>query len=349
MFAEQPRLSPHIVLSLDASPPSRPPCPRRHHHSQRFLAQARGILFPPRARSFRLPRGILLPPRARICCLSGGLLSPSLACGTRLYSARVCCLPAWPPLSIPCVLLDNSPSREPLAFIARAINCAPMRGLLSPSRSSSSRRPTRASLASPHVHLSPPRACISRLPARASLASPRVLLPPPRAHPSGPPAQHPLTMRTCDTRLPSRAPLSSPPMHAPLPSPRMLLSPHLPTCATLCSPCVRLSPPRTCFPLLTLRAPLASPRVLPSPPRACSPLLPARTPLTSPCELLSPDLACSSALLFPLSPSFSALLLFRSLLLFPPSASLVDLHSSLPPRSLPSHSTASPRVLLSPL
>ncbi|CAI5471322.1 unnamed protein product [Closterium sp. Yama58-4] len=325
MLVGQPRLSPHIVLSLDAPPPSRPPCPRRHHHSHRFLAQAvgphsdapsttprpatfsvsrvpatptiltctptfllparaptpnqRGILFPPRARSSRLPRGILLPPRACICCLPGGLLSPSLACGTRLYSARACCLPAWPPLSIPRVLLDYSNSREPLA-LARA-SLASMRGLLSPPRSSSSRRLTRASLASPRVHLSPPRACFSLHPARAPLASPRSILSPPR---------------TCDTRLPSRAPLSSPPMLAPLPSPRMLLSPHLPTCATLCSPCVLLSPPRTCFPLLTLRASLASPRVLLTPHPACSSRLPASAPLSSPCVLLSPQRTCSSLL-----------------------------------------------------
>ncbi|CAI5469094.1 unnamed protein product [Closterium sp. Yama58-4] len=327
----------------------------------------RGILFPPRARSSRLPRGILLPPRARICCLPGGLLSPSLACGTRLYSARACCLPAWPPLSIPRVLLDYSNSREPLA-LARA-SLASMRGLLSPPRSSSSRRLTRASLASP----------------RHPLTSPHVRHSPPLASSSL------LTSNACSPPLPAHAPFSSPPhvcdslltLRAALASPHVLPPPHLacfsrlPARAPHSSPCVLLSPPRKCPSLLTLRAPLASTHVLLSPHQRASSSLPARAPLSSPrvilsphraplsspCERLSPDLACSSAPLFPLSPSFSALLhfspllLFRSLLLFPPSASLRLLpplaFSSLFTHSfssrLPAHAPLStPCALLSP-
>ncbi|CAI5994564.1 unnamed protein product [Closterium sp. NIES-65] len=91
------------------------------------------------------------------------------------------------------------------------------------------------------------------------------------------------------------------------------------------SPRVLLSPHPACSSRLPTRAPLSSPYVLLSPPRACSSLLTMRAPLSSPYVLLSS--------------TFPPLRLFCCLPLFPSSAPLVPLYSSLPPHSLPSHST----------
>ncbi|CAI5497577.1 unnamed protein product [Closterium sp. Naga37s-1] len=316
---------PTILTGAPTFPHSGIPCTRTRFSSQRAHLPGKPARDPlaSRVRSSRHSRGILSPPRTRSSCL-----------------------PARPPLTIPSVLLSPPLTcsslhtmRAPLSCTSRPPLSSP-RVLLSPHLASSPLLTLRAPLSSPHVLLSPHLASSSLLTSRPPLSSPRVLLSPHLASSFQLTARPPFYSHC--VLLSSKSP--TPPLASLIASFALTPAHTLATAVLPQSPCTPAENPR-CTPSISHMYALAPPLLLLSP---YAHLTPFRWSFSF-LHHFQPE-----APLFPLCPSFSAQLhfspvrLLRSLLLFPSSAPLVPLYSSLPPHSLPSHSTVTLPPCLSP-